>query len=243
MGSIIGPAAPKETPRFHRTKGPPAGRNKAARAEPSPNRPADPSPALHRPRGGAGPLRQEQAGPNAILTEFLWWKGRCMDIFKFAMEKEKYSEEYYRDLARRANNVGLRNILTMLADEEARHYRTVKRMKTRTPEVLTDTPVLARAREMFEKMKRSTEKFDFHISEAELYRRAVEFEKKSRSFYLEKAEEAKDPAQQRIFRRLAHEEGKHQFLMENFVSFVSRPETYLEDAEFYHFDDYVGGEF
>ncbi len=166
-----------------------------------------------------------------------------MDIFKFAMEKEKYSEEYYRDLARRANNVGLRNILTMLADEEAKHYRTVKRMKTGTPEVLTDTPVLAHARDMFEKMKRSAERFDFRISEAELYRRAVEFEKKSRSFYLEKAEQASDPAQKEIFHRLADEENKHLLLMENFVSFVSRPETYLEDAEFYHFDDYVGGEF
>ena len=166
-----------------------------------------------------------------------------MDIFKFAMEKEKFSEEYYRDLARRTHHVGLRNILTMLAEEEARHYRTIEQMKTGTAETLTDTPILAHAREMFEKMKRSAEKFDFHISEADLYRKAVEIERKSKDFYLEKAEEADDPAQERIFRRLADEENRHQLLMENFVSFVSRPETYLEDAEFYHFDDYVGGEF
>ena len=166
-----------------------------------------------------------------------------MDIFKFAMEKEKFSEEYYRDLARRTNHAGLRNILTMLADEEAKHYRTVEQMKTGTAETLADTPILAHAREMFEQMKRSAETFDFHISEADLYRKAVEIETRSKDFYLEKAEEAKDPAQRKIFRRLADEENKHQLLMENFVSFVSRPETYLEDAEFYHFDDYVGGEF
>lgn len=166
-----------------------------------------------------------------------------MDIFKFAMEKEKFSEEYYRDLARRANHAGLRNILTMLADEEAKHYRTVKQMKAGTADTLADTPILAHARKMFEKMKHSTETFDFHISEADLYRKAVEIERKSKDFYLEKAEEAKDPGQEKIFRRLADEENKHQLLMENFVSFVSRPETYLEDAEFCHFDDYVGGEF
>lgn len=166
-----------------------------------------------------------------------------MDIFKFAMEKEKFSEEYYRDLARRTHRAELRNILTMLADEEAKHYRMVEQMKTGTAEKLADTPVLAHAREMFEKMKRSAEKFDFHISEADLYRKAVEIETRSKDFYLEKAEEADDPAQKKTFRRLADEENKHLLLMENLSSFVSRPETYLEDAEFYHFDDYVGGEF
>ena len=166
-----------------------------------------------------------------------------MDIFEFAMEKEKFSEEYYRDLARHMNHAGLKNILTMLADEEAKHYRTVRQMKSGTPETIADTSILAHARGVFETMKHSAEKFDFRISEADLYRRAVEIERKSKDFYLEKAEEAKDPGQQEIFRKLADEENKHQLLMENFVSFVSRPETYLEDAEFYHFDDYVDGEF
>ncbi len=39
-----------------------------------------------------------------------------MDIFQFAMEKEKYSEQYYRKLARRAAYPGLKNILLTLAN-------------------------------------------------------------------------------------------------------------------------------
>jgi hypothetical protein len=31
--------------------------------------------------------------------------------------------------------------------------------------------------------------------------------------------------------------------MDSLVSFVSRPDTYLEDAEFSHIDDYVEEEF
>ncbi len=166
-----------------------------------------------------------------------------MDIFEFAMEKEKYSEEFYRDLAGRTNHAGLRNILTMLADEEAKHYRTVEQMKAGTPREITQTPILEHARDIFEKMRGGTKEFDFNINEADLYRRACEFEEKSRRFYLEKAEEVEDPAQKDIFRRLAQEEEKHLFLMENLRSFVSRPETFLENAEIYHFNDYVGGEF
>ena len=164
-----------------------------------------------------------------------------MDIFEFAMEKEKFSEEYYRDLANRANHLGLKNILTMLADEEAKHYRTVERMRTETPEQVTDVPVLDRAREVFEKMRVAPKKFDLLINEAELYRKACQIEEQSKKFYLERAEEASDPDQKRVFLLLAQEEDKHLFLMENIYSFVSKPESFLENAEMYHFSDYVEG--
>jgi rubrerythrin len=164
-----------------------------------------------------------------------------MGIFEFAMEKERFSEEYYRDLANRANHVGIKNILTMLADEEAKHYRTVERMRTETPEQVTDVPVLKRAREVFEKMRDSPKEFDFLTSEADLYRKACQIEEQSKKFYLERAEEAQDPDQKRVFKLLAEEEDKHLVLMENIYSFVSQPESFLENAERYYFDDYVEG--
>ncbi len=164
-----------------------------------------------------------------------------MDIFAFALEKEKFSEEYYRDLAHRASHPGLKNILTMLADEEAKHYQAIEQMRTETLEQVTDVPVLDRAREVFEKMRVSPRKFDFLISEAELYRKACQIEEQSKKFYLEQAEAAQDPAQERVFRLLAQEEDKHLFLVENLYSFVSKPESFLENAEMYHFDDYVEG--
>ena len=164
-----------------------------------------------------------------------------MDIFEFAMEKEKFSEEYYRDLAHRANHTGVKNILTMLADEEVKHYQTVERMRTETPEKVTDVPILDRAKEVFDKMRVSPKKFDFLVSEVELYRKACQIEEQSKKFYLEQAEAAQDPGQARIFRMLAQEEAKHLFLVENIYSFVSKPESFLENAEMYHFDDYVEG--
>lgn len=166
-----------------------------------------------------------------------------MDVFQFAMEKERYSEQFYRDLARRTNYEGLRNILTMLADEEVKHYHVVEHMKAETPEQPRETPVLAHAREIFEKMRGSTKKFDFNITEADLYRKASEIEEESRRFYLDKANETDDPAQKEVFRKLADEEYKHWLIVDNIRSFVARPETFLENAEFYHHDDYVGGVF
>jgi len=166
-----------------------------------------------------------------------------MDILQFAMEKERYSEQFYRDLARTTSDTGLRNILNMLADEEVKHYHVVENMKAETPLETPQTPILAHARKIFEKMRGSSRKFDFNITEADLYRKACDIEEASRKFYLEKADEVEAPRQKEVFRKLADEEHKHWLIVDNIRSFVAQPETFLENAEFFHYDDYVGGVF
>jgi len=166
-----------------------------------------------------------------------------MDIFSFAIEKERHAEQYYRDLAKKAGHEGLKNILTMLADEEAAHLRAVEQMQRQSTPAVTESPALDSAREMFSKMRTSAETFKFDISEADLYRKAAEIEQQSKAYYLAKADETEDASQKAIFMGLAEEENKHLVLVQNIADFVSRPETYLEDAEFTHLDNYADGEF
>ncbi len=160
-----------------------------------------------------------------------------MNIFEFAMEKEKYSEDYYRRLAKRTNNKGLETIFNMLADEEAKHYKIVSDMKEDVAPDLADTTVLSDAKNVFTKMRKSAQKFSFDISQTELYKKAQDIEKQSQNFYLEKAKEAEE-TQKEIFLSLAEEEKKHYFLLENIIDFVSRPQTWLENAEWHHLDEY-----
>jgi len=160
-----------------------------------------------------------------------------MNIFEFAMEKEKYSEDYYRRLAERTNNKGLETIFNMLADEEAKHYKIVSDMKEDVAPDLADTTVLSDAKDVFVKMRESAQKFSFDISQTELYKKAQDIEKQSQNFYLEKAKEAEE-TQKEIFLSLAEEEKKHYFLLENIINFVSKPQTWLENAEWHHLDEY-----
>ena len=164
-----------------------------------------------------------------------------MNIFEFAMEKEKLSESYYRQLAEKADHEGLKHICTMLADEESKHYRTVQQMSQKIPASLAQSQILGDAKKTFEKMRTSAETFNFDVSELELYQKARQIEQQSREFYLEKAEEADDPCQQGIFKKLAEEEQKHFVLLDNLCEFVARPQWFLENAEMYRFDDYVDG--
>jgi len=160
-----------------------------------------------------------------------------MNIFEYAMQMEKDGENYYRQLAQQTANKGLKTILTMLADEEVKHYNVIERMKTEEPQ-MADTTILTDAKNVFVKIKESNENFAFDIKQTELYKRAQDIEEKSRDFYLGKAGEFKEKYQKELVLRLAEEEKQHYFLLENIIEFVSRPETWLEDAEFYHLEEY-----
>ncbi len=160
-----------------------------------------------------------------------------MDIFEFAMQMEKDGEDYYRHLVKQTENKGLKKIFTMLADDEVKHYETVKKMRTESPR-LAETQVLSDSNNIFAQLKASGEKFNFDSKQTKLYKKAQEIEKKSQDFYLAKAKEVEAAYQKEIFLKLADEEKKHYFLLENIIEFVSRPEDWVENAEFHHTEPY-----
>lgn len=159
-----------------------------------------------------------------------------MNIFEYAMQMEKDGEEYYRTLARQTDNKGLQTILTMLADEEVKHFRAIERIQTTEPH-MAETTILTDARNIFVQIKESGESFDFDIKQTDLYRKAQDIEKESQDFYREKANEVTKEYQRELFLKLADEEGKHYFLLDNIIEFVSKPEHWLENAEFFHSEE------
>ena len=67
--------------------------------------------------------------------------------------------------------------------------------------------------------------------------KARDIEKKSQDFYTEKANEVTEAYQIELFLKLAVEEKKHYFLLDNILDFISRPEQWLENAEFFRLED------
>ena len=160
-----------------------------------------------------------------------------MNIFEYAMQMEKDGENYYRQLAQQTANKGLKTILTMLADEEVKHYNAVGRMKSAELH-MAETTILTDAKNFFVQIKESGESFDFDIKQTELYRKAQDIEERSLDFYMEKVNEMTEEYQKELFLKLAEEEKKHYFLLDNIIEFVSKPEQWLENAEFYHLEEY-----
>ncbi len=161
-----------------------------------------------------------------------------MDIFEFAKEKEEQAELLYRDLALKSPDEGLHKIFSMLADEEEKHYEVIEAMQAQTDVEIAQTPILDNVIGIFEKIRDSGKKFNFDKSQIKLYQQAEEIEAHARDFYYEKAQEVENPAQKDIFLQLAEQEKNHYMLIDNLVEFVSRPTQWLENAEFYHLEDY-----
>jgi rubrerythrin len=161
-----------------------------------------------------------------------------MNIFDYAMEKEKEAEGLYRELADKTNNEGFTNIFKLLADEEATHYRILEDMKNEVPVELSDSEILPNAKDIFKGMSQKKEAFEIETDQVELYKKAQEIEKASRDLYLEKAGETEDSFQKEVFGNLADQEQKHYLLIDNIIELVLRPEQWLEDAEWHHLDEY-----
>jgi len=161
-----------------------------------------------------------------------------MNIFDYAMQMEQDGEAYYRELASKCRLPGLKKILNMLADDEVGHYNTFKKLKEGTDAEFSASVVLENAKNVFQEIKDTETGFDFDVSEIDLYNKAIEIEKKSEDFYREKANEVEQPGIKDILLEIAEDEKKHRFLLKNTVEFISRPKTWIENAEFHHLDEY-----
>jgi rubrerythrin len=161
-----------------------------------------------------------------------------MDIYKYAMQMELDGRHFYLDLAEKTNNKGIKNILTMMAESEAKHYNIILSMQRndKTP-YSTDTEALTEVKNIFERMKEEKKEIDVDVSQVEFYQKALVVEADSEKFYLERADEEKDLHKKEIFLTLAKEEKSHCILLENLVDLVSQPDTWIENPEWYHVDE------
>ena len=162
-----------------------------------------------------------------------------MSVFEFAMQMELDGEKFYREIAEKSTNPGLKKIFNTLADEEVVHYNTFKKLAEKTGADAIESDVLAKAKNIFVDLKNAG---DFDITaetlQTDAYKKAMEAEKEAYTFYEKKAEEADDENEKKILLTFAREERRHYRLLENVLEFVSRPDEWLENAEFAKMDEY-----
>lgn len=155
-----------------------------------------------------------------------------MNVYEYAMKVEKDGEAYYRELASKAPNAGLKRVFTILADAEVKHYKVFKSMlqsedvDTDTMDIGTDTKTI------FETLSEQKEDASFNNDEIKYYEDAIKREDDAYIFYLNKANELEDPHERTVFLKIAQEEMKHKEVLENILSFIQAPQNWVGSAEF-----------
>lgn len=156
-----------------------------------------------------------------------------MDILKFAMEKEKKMEEFYRGLAEKTKNHNFSAVFTKMANSEAQHYSVIKNMKE-TYKHQDVSMILPGPEEIHKLLKTNPEEFKVLISQAAIYKKIIELERESEKFYISIAQNEKDEIKKDLLNRLAAEEKKHAEFVEALLGYSLSSEVDLESAEFYH---------
>jgi rubrerythrin len=162
-----------------------------------------------------------------------------MNFFKFALEMEKKTIESYRMLAEKCqSNEGVKNILLMLAEDHKKHTRTLEEMQNKAAVEMKETGVFREARVLFTNMQEDKNPFSCDIDQVKLYEDARELVLKKLQFYTDIVDQMETEENKTLLKKMAEEEKKQAAVLENIIEMIRRPQTWLEDAEFHHLDEY-----
>jgi rubrerythrin len=164
-----------------------------------------------------------------------------MNIYDFAINFEIESRKLYEKFAEESGNENLRGVFQGLAEEEKRHENILRQLKEDKKIDEVDSDILSTAKKAFELISKDLTDTKDNVlpqQQVDIYKKAKEIEVDSYKFYTDKAEEAETPEVEKVFNRLAKEEKKHERIIDNIIEMVNRPNTWLEDAEWNHMEDY-----
>jgi rubrerythrin len=162
-----------------------------------------------------------------------------MEFIEFALDMEKKTIESYRTLAEKCqSNEGVKNILIMLAADHENHAKTLERLQIETAVEMEETEAFREARELFTEMQGEKTPFSCDIDQVELYENARDLVLKKHQFYSDIGKSVETEDTKTLINRMAEEEKKQAVVLGNIIEMVRRPETWLEDAEFHHLDEY-----
>ena len=161
-----------------------------------------------------------------------------MDIYQFAINFEQENREYYEDLAEKSESERIKNVFLELASEEAKHERIVKQLRDEEDVEDLEFDIIPKVNKVFEEIKADMPESVMPKDQVDVYKKALNMEEKSKDFYAEKANEVESKKAKEVLERLSKEEKKHENIVRSIIELVNRLNTWLEDAEWYHLEDY-----
>lgn len=161
-----------------------------------------------------------------------------MDMFAFSIQMEKDAEALYRKMAEGAPVAGIKKVLLMLAEDEARHRVAIEQLQKKVA-VTPAQGVALDIKTVFDEMKQDENTLQISVDAVDDYQKALDIEKRGIEFYKEKFAETEDADSKKLFEVLMRQETYHYKTVENLLDMVQKPQWWAENAEFDpHNNDY-----
>lgn len=161
-----------------------------------------------------------------------------MDALELALSLELDSEKYYKEQAEKNKNNSLYVVFTMLAKEEEKHADILLGKADLFTTLATQEDVLIESRKIFGELKDFKSEISNLPSQLDSYRLALDMEHKSLNFYQELKDNASDENARKTYGYLIKQEEIHCVLLEELVKLITRPDEWVESAEFGEREEY-----
>lgn len=155
-----------------------------------------------------------------------------MNMYDFAAKMEQDAEQLYRDLASKATTTGVKQIFTMLADDEKKHEKAVEILRRKNGNHDLNENFLPEVTTVFEDIRKNIDNVELSTDQIEDYKLALEVEKKGYAFYKEQFGKADDEESKHLMKCLANQELYHIKTIENIIELLEQPQWWVENAEF-----------
>ena len=168
-----------------------------------------------------------------------------MDILEFAMQMELDGKAFYEKGAEAAKSPELKKILQTLAEEEQRHYNIFKQLKAGEVKAASKfadnrAETVTITRNLFREMADAGQDTLYGDEARAMWNEAMEVERKSEKMYREAAEKESDEQRRELWNRIADEENNHIYFIDNMISFLADPQSFVQSAQFRNFMSWEG---
>jgi len=155
-----------------------------------------------------------------------------MNILEFAIQMEHEGEKYYTEQAEINKNNVLSTVFLMLANDEKIHAKVLQNKANKQPYTLKQNETLSEAKNVFSDIASVKIGIKQIPNQLGVYRLALENEKASIALYRKYLFAATDEESKKLFEALMKQEESHFKIIDQLVSLISRPEEWVESAEF-----------
>lgn len=161
-----------------------------------------------------------------------------MDTLELALSLEFDLEKYYMELAEKNKDNNLAVVFNLLANEERKHTEILLGKADMLDQKIQDKDILMEAKGLFRNLGDFKSDIKEMPNQLDSYRMALELEEKSLKFYKELQAGAEDEKLKNTYGYLMKQEDIHCIIIEELVKLTTRPEEWVESAEFGLREDY-----
>lgn len=160
-----------------------------------------------------------------------------MNAIDYALKMEIDGKTFYEKQSKASTDPRIKQIFDMLAKDEQRHYDIINGFK-KSFYNYNGTDTFKTTKNIFSDMLNKKQTFSAEINVFDIYKQAIEMEKKSVELYSNEAIKSKNKDEKAVLLKLSEEEKKHQVILENLMEFIRKGDEWVESPEFSHLDEF-----